>query len=206
MGRRQPTEHKATATAATRDTQSVLDHWYTLEPDDRLAHLVRDVARGLKRSLEVRLSEHGVSFGHWAYLRVLWQGDGLSQRELSERTGLTESTTHTALGRLEKLGLVTRRHAEGNRRRMHVFLTAEGRALEAVLVPLAEEVNELSVAGIPPGKVATVRSVLLSMLTNLGDDAMNAALEGRTITSTRNQAREQARGRARRVSAGVETD
>ncbi len=187
---------------ATRGAQSVLDHWYTLEPDDRLAHLVRDVARGLKRSLEIRLSEHGIPFGHWAYLRVLWQGDGLSQRELSERTGLTESTTHTALNRLQKLGLVERRHVSGNRRRIHVFLTADGRELEKTLVPLAVEVNEITVAGIEAEQVAALRTALLAMLGNLGNDAMDAAREGRTITSTRNQAREQ----ARRRSAPAEID
>lgn len=192
--------------ASARGSRAVLDHWYNLEPDDRLAHLVRDVARGLKRSLEIRLSEHGIPFGHWAYLRVLWQGDGLSQRELSESTGLTESTTHTALGRLEKLGLVERRHAVGNRRRIHVHLTAAGRELENVLVPLAVEVNELSMTGLAPDQVAALRSALLTMLSNVSEDAMAAAREGRTITSTRNQAREQAREQARRRSGSGDPD
>jgi hypothetical protein len=58
------------------ETESMLVHWREAVPDDRLAHLVRDAARALTRSLSVRLAEHQVSFGHWAFLRVLWVGDG----------------------------------------------------------------------------------------------------------------------------------
>jgi DNA-binding MarR family transcriptional regulator len=169
--------------------RSVLDHWYHTDPDDRLAHLVRDVARGLKRSLQLRLSEHGVQFGHWAFLRVLWARDGLSQRELSEKTGLTESTTHTALNRMETLGLIRRNHVAGNRRRMHVFLTDTGRALEAVLVPLAVEVNDIAMRGLQEEQVELLRGALLRALSNLAEDELAAGREGRRITSTRDQGR-----------------
>ena len=169
--------------------QSAIDHWTRTDPDDRLAHLVRDVAGGLKRSLQLRLSEHGVQFGHWAFLRVLWSRDGLSQRELSEQTGLTESTTHTALNRMECLGLIRRCHIDGNRRRMHVFLTDAGRVLEHTLVPLAVEVNDIAVAGLSAGQVEMLRSVLLRLLSNLAKDELESAREGRRITSTRTQAK-----------------
>jgi hypothetical protein len=33
---------------------------------------------------------------HWTFLRILWQSDGLTQRELSMRAGVTEPTTFTA--------------------------------------------------------------------------------------------------------------
>ncbi len=168
-------------------TRSTLDHWYRTQPDDRLAHLIRDVARGLKRSLQLRLSEHGVQFGHWAFLRVLWFEDGLSQRELSEQTGLTESTTHTALGRMEAIGLVERRHAEGNRRRIHVYLTDAGRELESTLVPLAKEVNEIALDGLEKGQTEVLRSALLGALSNLAEDEAAASREGRRITATRDQ-------------------
>lgn len=45
-----------------------------------------------------------------------------------------------------------------------------GRALEKVLVPLAEDVNRASVRGIPERTVATVRKTLLQMIQNLVDE------------------------------------
>ena len=167
--------------------QSILDHWTRTDPDDRLAHLVRDVARGLRRSLQLRLSEHGVQFGHWAFLRVLWLRDGLSQRELSDQTGLTESTTHTALNRMQGLGLIRRSHVAGNRRRMHVFLTDSGRALEHTLVPLAVEVNDIAVRGLRAEQVELLRSALQTALAHRAEDEPQADREGRRITSPRDQ-------------------
>ena len=99
-------------TAAKRaDTRTILRHWREAVPEDRLAHLIKDAARALVRSLSVRLAEHKVSFGHWSFLRILWEGDGLTQRELSEQAGVMEPTTFTALKAMERLGLVERRHA-----------------------------------------------------------------------------------------------
>src|SRR5882762_1761076 len=131
-------------------TEAILRHWREAVPNDRLAHLVKDAARGLVRSLQTRLAEHGVSFGHWVFLRVLWESDGLTQRELSEKAGVMEPTTFAALKVLEKLGYITRRQKAGNRKKIHVYLTRNGRALKAKLVPLAERVNEIAVHGVKP--------------------------------------------------------
>lgn len=151
-------------------TKALLHHWRVILPKDRLAHLIRDVARMQTRALQTRLSEHGVSFGHWTFLRILWVQDGLTQRELSESAGVMEPTTFSAVKAMEGLGLIERRHLAGNRKNMHVFLTQKGRALEAALVPLAENVNAISVQGMSPRTIATVRKALLGMIENLADD------------------------------------
>ncbi len=49
----------------------LLRHWREAVPDDRLAHLIRDVARAQMRALQLRLADHGVSFGHWTFLPIL---------------------------------------------------------------------------------------------------------------------------------------
>src|SRR5215467_34520 len=89
--------------------QVILKHWREAVPDDRLAHLVKDATRALVRALQMRLTEHSVSFGHWTFLRILWEGDCLTQRELSEQAGVMEPTTFSALNAMERLGYVTRR-------------------------------------------------------------------------------------------------
>ncbi len=129
------------------ETESMLQHWREAVPNDRLAHLVRDAARALVRSLSVRLAEHHVSFGHWSFLRVLWVQDGLTQRELSERVGVMEPTTFSAMKTMGRLGHVVRRQHEGDRKKVYIHLTPKGRLLEKRLVPLAEEVNRIAVEG-----------------------------------------------------------
>jgi DNA-binding MarR family transcriptional regulator len=159
-------------------------------PDDlaqeRLAHLVKAAARAFIRALEMRLAEHTpASYGHWTMLRILWSHDGLSQRELSEWAGVTESTTQTAVKALEALGYVERIHLPGNNKKVHVFLTRTGKALKRKLVPLAEEVNEISVQDVTAEEVAITRKVLLAVARNLARDEEAAAGTGRRVRSTR---------------------
>jgi DNA-binding MarR family transcriptional regulator len=166
-------------------TQAILERWSELAPNDRLAHLVRDVARGLTRCLQLRLSEHAISFGHWVFLRLLWEQDGISQRDLSVQAGLTEPTTHTALQRMEELGFISRRHLQGNRKRLHIFLTAKGHKLKDKLVPLAEEVNTVAVTGVSDRNVEITRRTLVAMLQNLAADELQAVDRGQRISATR---------------------
>jgi len=156
--------------ARSKQTEYLLHHWREAVPDDRLAHLIRDVARAQMRALHLRLNEHRVSFGHWTFLRILWIKDGLTQRELSELAGVMEPTTFSAVKAMQAMGLIERRQLSGNRKNKHVFLTPQGRALELVLVPLAEEVNRISVQGLPPKLVTSVRQSLLAMIENLAAD------------------------------------
>jgi DNA-binding MarR family transcriptional regulator len=148
----------------------LLQHWREAVPEDRLAHLIRDVARAQMRALQLRLAEHGVSFGHWTFLRILWLKDGLTQRDLSELAGVMEPTTFAAVKAMEGMGLVERRQLAGNRKNVHVFLTRAGRGLQKNLVPLAEEVNRISVAGSSPAQVQATRQFMLKVLENLAAD------------------------------------
>nr|WP_315598338.1 MarR family transcriptional regulator [uncultured Cupriavidus sp.] len=161
----------------------------TLTPSDeieeeRLAHLVKDAARAYIRALQLRLADHSVSYGHWTILRILWRHDGVSQRELSERAGVTEPTTFAAVKALEALGYVERTHLPGNKKKVHVFLSKTGRALRRKLEPLATEVNELSVEGVSEEDVLTTRRVLISIAQRLVADEMALAERGRRMPST----------------------
>jgi DNA-binding MarR family transcriptional regulator len=165
----------ARANPAAQPTQEILRHWREAVPDDRVAHLVKDATRALVRALQVRLARHDVSFGHWTFLRILWEHDGLTQRALSREAGVMEPTTFTALQAMEKRGYIERRHKPHNRKNVHVHLTARGRALKRKLVPLAEEVNHVALAGLAPADVARLRAALLKLLENLARDEDKAA-------------------------------
>jgi hypothetical protein len=57
---------------------------------------VCDAHRAFQRLSERRIAAYGVTRGQWYFLRVLWNVDGLSQRELSARVGMMEPTTAIA--------------------------------------------------------------------------------------------------------------
>lgn len=178
-------------------TQTILRHWREAVPNDRLAHLVKDATRALVRALSMRLAEHGVSFGHWSFLRILWEGDGLTQRELSEQAGVMEPTTFSALKTMERLGYVARRKLGNDRKKVYVFLTPKGRDLKSRLVPLAEEVNNIAAEGVAAADIATTRAVLLAIIENL---ARSELMLDKRMPSTREIARLKTGGRKARSS------
>ncbi|HSW18291.1 MAG TPA: MarR family transcriptional regulator [Ramlibacter sp.] len=162
---------KITATREAEISSRLLKHWHEAVPNDRMAHLVKDTARSFLRSLQARLQAHGVSLGHWTFLRILWEKDGLTQRELSNEAGLMEPTTLVALRAMEAEGYIARERIEGNRKNIYVFLTPAGKKLRRTLVPLAEEVNNLAMQGLDDDVVQATRRCLLVMLDNLANDA-----------------------------------
>lgn len=191
-----PRRRNAASTVATSSssappdkaaTEAILRHWRDAAPDDRLAHLVKDAMRGLGRALHMRLVQHKVSFGHWTFLRILWEEEGLTQRALSERAGVQEPTTFSALKTMEKLGFVERRRLPASRKNVYVFLTPRGRALKRKLVPLAVSVNQIAVEGASEADIATTRRTLLVIIENLARDEASASGK-RRVPSTREQA------------------
>lgn len=169
---------KASPTTPERDLAEIYR-------DERVAHLTRLCARGFNRSLTRRLADHGVPFGHWVFLRILWKEEGLTQRELSERANLTEPTVHTALAKLESQDIISRRTESGNRRKQHVYLTRKGRDLQSVLEPLAVEANETALQGLDAEAQDDLRQKLILILENLAADEADAEARGVRVPPTR---------------------
>jgi DNA-binding MarR family transcriptional regulator len=180
---------KLKRSAPDAGTEAILRHWREAVPNDRLAHLIKDATRGLLRAMQMRLNTYGVSFGHWAFLRILWEADGLTQRALSVEAGLMEPTTSAALAAMEALGYVRRERRPDNRKNVHVFLTPRGKALRPRLVPLAEQVNDVAVRGVSAADVTATRKTLLVMIENLARDELQAGKKRRRMPSTRELAR-----------------
>ena len=174
---------------ADRATNEILRHWRDAVPNDRLAHLVKHAARGLARALQMRLTEHAVSYGHWTFLRILWESEGLTQRQLSDQAGVMEPTTFSALSAMEKRGYVVRRPSPVSRKEIHIYLTPKGRALKNKLVPLAEDVNEVALRRVPAADVAATRRTLLAIIENLAADDAETLAPHRRIPSTRELSR-----------------
>jgi len=161
------------------------EHPRYFDSDERLSYLTKEAMRAYGRSMQIRLIDHSVSIGHWLFLRALWTHDGMTQRELSEYVGLMGSTTFTALNALEKLGCVKRAKKPGNRKKVHVYLTPKGKKLQAVLMPLAVDVNSTSVCGIDPEEVEITKRTLVRIIENLIKDEADLLAKERRVPSTR---------------------
>ena len=147
--------------------------WRESVSDDRLAHVIKDLFREVSRGMQMRLMAYSVSQGYWSFLRIHWERDGITQRELSEYAGLTEPTTYSALKSMESLGYVTRQRLPSDMRHSVVCLTDVGRALKDLLIPLAQELNSTAIRGILPEDLAVFRRTAIAMTKNLSQDAVD---------------------------------
>lgn len=136
--------------------------------DGELSVVTRELHRAFSRALQARIANHGVSMGQWYFLRALWDEDGLTQRELSQRVGMMEPTTVTALNSLERHDLVRRVRNPHDRRKVNIFLTPKGRALRDDLLPEVEEIGVLATRGLTSVELALTITVLRRVSLNLG--------------------------------------
>src|SRR3954465_5936717 len=114
---------KALRAASEPATREILRHWQEAVPNDRLAHLVKHAARSFARALQMRLAGHSVSYGHWGFLRILWESEALTQRQLRGQAGVMEPTTFSALNAMERLGYIVRKPSPTSRKEVHIYLT-----------------------------------------------------------------------------------
>ena len=81
---------------------------FYLDPLHSVGYLTRINFRAFSKALENLTEPHGVTAGQWRILRVLWEEDGITQREISNRVGITEATAVKSLAGLETKELITR--------------------------------------------------------------------------------------------------
>jgi DNA-binding MarR family transcriptional regulator len=123
--------------------------------------------RAFRTGLQMRLREFRIPISHWFHLSQLWMEDGLTQVELSRRLGIAKASTTAVLVTLKKGGLIRRSVSKGDRRKIHLYLTADGRRLTEKLSACAVAVNVAARAGIADEKVAIFAEVLNAMIANL---------------------------------------
>ena len=135
--------------------------------DNSIGYLVTQAQRLLHRGLGLKLQQHGVTVAQWSVLVVLWEVDGLTQKDLSERVAVETATLSRTIDRMERDGLVNRVRSENDRRQVHVFLTDYGAGLWRALVPEAETMLEQALTGISADEEKALRELLKRVIANI---------------------------------------
>lgn len=138
-----------------------------LDPLHSIGYLTRINFRAFSRALEKLTISHGVTAGQWRFLRVLWEEDNITQRELSNRVGTKEASTVRAVKGLVKSGFVTRNQSSEDKRKFHIVLTPKARSLQEILIPMVVAVNEQALKGLSKKDIDIARRVLVQTYNNL---------------------------------------
>jgi DNA-binding MarR family transcriptional regulator len=107
------------------------------------------------------------NYGMWFFLRVLYEEDGLTQKELSERVGMMQPTAVTAIKNMQSRGLVRVENDETDRRRTYIHLTPAGKRVGKRMLPLLRQINDVALQGITKIEFDTLRTVLRKIRSNV---------------------------------------
>lgn len=122
------------------------------------------------RVFEKLLAEHGISEFNGAQGRilfVLWEQDGITISELSEKTGLAKTTLTSMLDRLEEMGHIQRTSSPRDRRALKIVLTSEARGLKDRYDAVSAEMNEIFYGGFSDEEILAFEAYLGKVLENL---------------------------------------
>ncbi len=148
-------------------TIAELDGDFGYSPPLSLAHHLRDTYRYFSKALLYHISKHGITMAQYYILKELWQEDGLTQRQLSERIGIMEPTAARTLKNMRNRGYIRRERNSQDRRKTNISLTETGISFFREIFPFAMKVNADAVKGIPEEKLQLFRSMLDQMKNNL---------------------------------------
>ena len=132
-----------------------------------LGKLLRRAHRSYSRNLQERLADHGVSLAQYLHLRELWEVNGITQVELSQKVGIEKASSTAVLDALERQKLILRVRNAQDRRKVNVYLTPAGQKIRGVLSPAAKGVAAQAVSDLSEAELDILFSVLNRMILNL---------------------------------------
>lgn len=123
------------------------------------------MAAGLQRVFQA--GGYDITPEQWGVLNRLWEVEGLHQSALAESISKDRHNMTRILHLLEKNGFVERRPDPGDRRRLNVYLTGEGKALKKKLIPIVKSYLERCLKGLTREEIEALKRFHEHIIGNL---------------------------------------
>ena len=101
-----------------------------LQLDNQICFRLYTAARLVTQAYTPMLTELGITYPQYLVLMVLWEKDDQPVNDIAHRLLLETNTVTPLLQRMEKLGIVSRKKGEQDKRQQIVSLTKKGEQLE----------------------------------------------------------------------------
>ncbi|MFR9752398.1 MarR family winged helix-turn-helix transcriptional regulator [Nocardia sp. 004] len=133
--------------------------------DEQLCFTLYAASRAMTAVYRPKLKQLGLTYPQYLVMLTLWERDGRSVGDLCHTLHLDSGTLSPLLKRLEAAGLIERRRATDDERRVDIQLTDRGRALHAETDCIPAEIAEA--VGMPPEEFLPVRDTLQRLTQSL---------------------------------------
>lgn len=126
----------------------------------RVVHLHRNRARQLYHSL-------GLHRGQPSILKLLWENDGMMQKDIAESRNLKPATVTRMLQRMEKKGFIYRKQDEFDLRVSRIYLAKHGKEIKEELERKMQQLEEETFANFSSDELDLIRKFFSTMKNNL---------------------------------------
>ena len=139
------------------------------EQDEKLKYEMEftRVIRMYYGRMQAQLAEVGIYRGQPPIMGLLYQHDGMSQKEMASALNLSPATMTVTLKRMEKAGLVCREMDEHDQRILRVHLSEQGKQMWLKSADQIRCVTEELLEGFTPEEEWQMREYLFRIARNM---------------------------------------
>ena len=135
--------------------------------EDTRSYSLARTCRLLRRRAHALLEDVGLHRGQQFALSALWEREGYTHSELAQKMRVRPATVTNMLQRMERAGLVTRKHDAKDQRVSRVYLTDAGRSIQRAVEGAWRDLEEQAFAGFTPEECALLDELLHRVQENL---------------------------------------
>jgi len=110
-----------------------------LKLSNQLCFPLYAASRLITREYQPYLDQLGITYPQYLVLMVLWETDGISVHEISNKLILNTNTITPLLKRMETQGILKRQRSESDERKVIVELTPKGKLMQMDAAAIPEK-------------------------------------------------------------------
>ena len=141
-----------------------------MKAENNIGGLLGKSSRLLSNNLNTDLNKLNLTVEQWSLLAVLWDTNGISQKELQEALLKDKASINSLIKYLIKNGFITKKQSEHDKRSFLVSLTKKGEKVKEESIPLAMKNIMKAVDGIQKEELDIFVKVTTQIIQNLTKD------------------------------------
>ncbi|MDA3891188.1 MAG: MarR family transcriptional regulator [Salinivirgaceae bacterium] len=145
-----------------------------LKLSNQVCFPIYSVSRLITKAYKPHLDELGVTYPQYLVLMVLWENDGLTVNQITEKLLLNTNTLSPLLKRMEKMEILQRNRSSNDERSVIIQLTDKGKQLKIQALAIPEKLlNTLLKENVSMDEVIQLKDTLCDWIRILSDTDKN---------------------------------
>ncbi|MFB5661929.1 MarR family winged helix-turn-helix transcriptional regulator [Alteribacillus sp. HJP-4] len=127
---------------------------------DYISITIHQTDLALTGYIKEKLSDYNLAPEQNLIMMLLWEQNGLTQNEISQKLNKDKTNVARMAYNLEKKGFIQRVHTAGDKRSLKLSLTEKGHNLGELVIPIAEEFHKMVTSGLTDKEITELRRLL----------------------------------------------